>query len=341
MPRFAFALRRPSADVGVLRTAARSLLGEQAPAHKAFLLERGIVRERVWAQSGEGSPPLVTVLWDCDDVEEAARLEASTPHERWLLQVVGDPAEAPARPELLSGTTVRPTDAGSAQTIVAVPVEGGAEAGVREALARLEDGDLADAHRALLTRAGVREEWIWLQPAGAGLPPLVLLHWIADDPATAWQAVAQDDDPAAVLLREQVLGRGAVPASAVADWDVEQVLAMHVRRSDNGDPPASRLAARLQLGLSRGRWEALARACQPQVAVAGERIPAAAAVDRVRAAIGDDGSPVQDLLVGSRNVLCLLGHPGGQQTAVLATVREGLVDGFAVLPDWPSAGVPA
>lgn len=341
MPRFAFALRRPPADVDVLRTAARSLLGDQAPAHKAFLLERGIVRERVWSQSGAGSPPLVTVLWDCDDVEEATRLEGVTAHERWLLRLLGDPGEPPRRPELLSGTTVRPTDAGSAQTLTAVPLAEGSETVVRAVVARLEDGDLADAHRSLLVRAGIREEWIWHQPAGAGLPPLVLLHWIVDDPSTAWQVVAEDDDPAAAVLREEVLGRGPVPPEVIADWDVEQLLAMHVRRSDSGDPPAGRLASRLQLGLSRGRWDALARACQPAVTSGGAQVPAAVAVDRIRDVVGDDGCPVVDVLVGSHHVLCLLRRPGDPTTAVLATVRGGLVDELAVLPGWPSAGVPA
>lgn len=360
MPRFAYALPCDPERAPAWRAAAQRLMGHGAKAHRSFLLDRSIFRERMWAQAGTGTPPLTLVLWDCDDVDVATRLPArgggsgggGGDHERWLFDtVIGDfhrqdPATfAFPEPEVLSGTTTMATAAAGTQTMFALPIPPEGIPAVRQLIDRAEHGDLADAHRNFLTDTSVREEWIWLQQAREDTPALLLVHWIGDDLATTWDRLTHvGEDPYARVLRDALftLVVGLAP-DVVSGWDVEQVLAMHVRRSDSGDDRARHLAPRIGVALARRRWDVLQRACLPKVQVHGDdgaprMVTPEEVVGTVIAGLPDGPLALADALQSDRQVLCILQRlGGGLATGLLLEVEEGAIASLRILPAWPSA----
>lgn len=350
MPRFAYAMPIAPGRAAEWRLDASELLGVGAKDHRAFLLDRGIYRERVWTQMGRGTPDLTLVLWDCDDVDVATRLPGplATEHERWLFHTVigGYHGQDPEsftfpEPEVLSGTTTMATAAAGTQTMFALPLPEAGVGAVRQLIDRIEQGDLAEAHSAFLTGASIREEWIWLQQARADTPALLLIHWIGDDLTVAWERLTQvREDPYARVLRDALftLLVGLAPG-VVAGWEIEQLLAMHVRRSDSAVPPATRLAERIGSALTRQRWDVLERVCRPEVTVhdpEARQVPAAQALRHVRDAMAGLPGALCDTLVSDRQILCVLA-PGSQQpgTALLFGVEDGMVSSVQVVAGWP------
>lgn len=354
MPRFAYALPCDPQRAPEWRATAQRLLGQGAKAHRSFLLDRGIFRERVWAQTGTGTPPLTMFLWDCDDVDAATRrpTRAGGDHERWLFDtVIGDfhgqdvATFAFPEPEVLSGTTTMATAAAGTQTMFALPVPAEGIAAVRQLIGRIEQGDLAGVHSAFLTDASIHEEWIWLQEARVDLPALLLMHWIGDDLSGAWDRLTHvGEDPYARVLRDALFTVvvGLAPG-IVAGWDIDQLLAMHVRRTDSEEPSARHLASRIVGWLARRRWDLLERVCLPEVAVHGSgsgfQIVGAHELVRLIAQTLPDGPPtVTDTLVSDQQVLCIIEEvDSGSATGLLFEVRAGLVTSLRVLPDWPTA----
>ncbi len=125
----------------------------------------------------------------------------------------------------------------------------------------------------------------------------------------------------------------------VAGWDIDQVLAMHVRRSDSGEPHTRYLAARIASGLARRRWDLLERLCLPQVAVPGRRPQVVGPEQVIGVLVGamPDGPPtVSDTLVSDRQVLCIVEGAAGQDgVGLLLGVQEGLIASLRVVPSWP------
>jgi hypothetical protein len=354
LPRFAFALPCRPERQDAWHAAAEELMAAQASAHRQFLLDRGIFRERIWSQAGPGTPPLTLVLWDCADVDLATRLDSTSPtsHERWLFDAVvadfhGQSAHdyALPEPEVLSGTTTASTASAGSQTLFALPLPDGAEAAVRELMDRIEQGDLAAAHAEFLTAASIREEWIWLQEARDGTPALLLVHWIGDDLDHAWERLTDvGDDAYARVVREAlftlVIG---LPPATVAAWDVEQIVAMHVRRTDSDEGTSTRrVAARLANTLEKRRWEVLARTCAGTVVVHEDGHDAvggpAELVDVVRSAVADCAGEV-DVMVGDSTVLCVLrSEVPAPTTALLFGLQGSQVTGLRVVTGWRGLG---
>ncbi|WP_370325916.1 hypothetical protein [Euzebya sp.] len=354
MPRFAFALPLVADQRSAWHEAATALPQTGARAHRAFLLERGIFRERVWTQTGAGTPPLTLALWDCDDVDAATAVcdgRRPSTHERWLVDTVlrtfhGQPADGFAfpEPEVLSGTTTRATASAGAQTMFALPVPDEGIGAVRELLEQIEFGDLAGPHTKFLNDASIREEWIWLQARRHDLPAMLLVHWIGDDLAGAWDRVIADlEDPYATVLRRALFTMvvGIEPA-VVAGWDVEQVLAMHVRRSDSVRPSSQPVAARLSSAIARRRWDVLQRGFAEQVAVdepAGDHLTitldAADAAAHVSRVIDLRPAEVSDVLLSDQQVLVALTDEAGGSFGVLFGLSGDRVSAVRVLRDWP------
>ncbi|HUG85510.1 MAG TPA: hypothetical protein VMM13_13150 [Euzebya sp.] len=351
MPRFAYAMPIAPQRAAEWRLDASKLLGVGAKDHRAFLLDRGIYRERVWTQTGNGTPDLTLVLWDCDDVDVATRQPGplATDHERWLFETViggyhGQDAEnfTFPEPEVLSGTTTMATAAAGTQTMFALPVPEAGVGAVRQLIDRIEQGDLAVAHSAFLTGASIREEWIWLQQARPDTPALLLIHWIGDDLTVAWERLTQvREDPYARVVRDALFTLlVGVPPGVVSGWEVEQLLAMHVRRSDSSVPPATRLAERIGWALTRKRWDALERLCLPQITAHDldeRQVAAGQALRRVVDAVADLPGTLSDTLVSDQQILCVLdGGVGCLGKALLFGVQDGMVASVRVVSGWPA-----
>lgn len=348
MPRFAYALPCEPSLVPEWRAAAQHLMGQGAKDHRALLLDRGIFRERVWTQTGEGTPTVSLFLWDCDDVDVATKPPTpdSSEHERWLFDTAIGTFHGQdvatfcfPEPEVLSGTTTMATAAAGTQTMFALPVPPAGTTAVRKLIERVEQGDLTESHSAFLTDASIREEWIWLQQARADLPAMLLIHWIGDDLAGAWDRLTHTgDDAYARVLRDALftLVVGLAP-DVVAGWDIDQVLAMHVRRSDSGEPHTRYLAARVASGVTRRRWDVLERLCTPRVSLADRQVATPRqAVDVLAAAIPDGVPTVLDTLVSDRQILVIVeGATADGDVGLLLGVRDGLIASVRVVPDWP------
>ncbi len=342
MPKFAFALPLRPGSQEDWRHAAHELLTERAKDHRASLLDRGIFRERVWLQHGHDCPLATMVLWDCDDVTRATTMGPtgnSDAHARWLTRtfLAGFHGQDPAgfalpRPEVLSGRTVRPTGASNAQTMFAIPVPDGGLPALRGLMARAEGGDLDEAHRRLLLDSGVHEEWTWVQPASPGLPQLLLLYWIGEDLVLAWKRMmTAEDNPYLQAFLTILSNRRPEERAVELDWQVEQVMAMHVRRSDGGDERVRRLATRLGSALSRGRWDLVADALSPDATVLGAPTQARGSADVlqvVRQQLGDGDLVVTDTLVSDTQIIATIGD---QDLAVLFGLDSGAVTSVRLL----------
>lgn len=352
MPRFAFALPLPRESQDAWRRGADELLTSRANDHRRYLLRRGVYRERVWLQWGRDCPDVTMVLMDCDDVDRATKIPTGQhpdAHARWLretfvgeLHGLPDDAFAFPRPEVLNGRTLRATAASNAQTMFAIPVPDGRLEALRDMMRRVDGGDLEEDHERMLTVAGVHEEWAWLQPAGLGLPPLLLLHWIGDDLVLSWQrAMAAETNTYRAALLEVMSLRSRPREATELDWNLDQVVAMHVRRSDTGRAGAQLLATRLGSALSRRRWDVLADVLSPTATVRGGGGRSGPAVGSeevlrvVRDHLGEGDLVVTDTLVSETQILTTMedssSHPDG--LAVLFAVERGTITSIRLLDD--------
>lgn len=352
MPRFAFALPFLPHMETTWRSMAAEIPVRRSSEHRAHLLDRGIFKERWWMQTGAGSPPLTLTLWDCDDLGKAVLPtgEGLTTHERWIateiLEGVHGVNTTPyvlPECELLSGTTTQATATAGTQTMFALPVPPEGMAAVRALIARIEHGDLVEAHRRFLADASIREEWIWLQAPQRGCPPLLLVHWIGDDLDDAWQRLTYvGSDPYARVLHEALFTRliGISPEK-VAGWQIEQLLAMHVRRSDAHSQSRRRLGTRLFGALTNGEWAVVRRLLSPDVTLVAADGTRQNGRDEVLAALtsladrtGGD-LDVDDLLIGERHVIGLLRDGADAVLPVMILAPEAAITEVRVLPNQP------
>lgn len=325
MPRFAFALPIAPHKWGEWIEAATDIPLHQSREHRHFLLNHGIYREKIWVQRGEGTPDTTLVLWDLDDVDKAFAHQFDDDHERWLRShVLGDihgldpeRFDVP-RPEVLSGTTIQATATSETQTLFALPIPEGGEAAVRAVLERVEQGDLTEPHRDFLAQAEIHEEWIWLQPPTLGLPALLMIHWIGDDPSRAMASLTSSEGDYARVMRDVLFRRlVGLPPTTVAAWTADLVLSMHVRRSDLGGPDLRRSATRAMELLTSGRARKLASYLSPDVCTVREDgvevLGPTAAIEAILEAMAERSQTrpmtVHDVLVGESRVLGLLGPP--------------------------------
>lgn len=355
MPRFAFAVPFLPAEAERARLAAGEISAARAGAHRGYLLDRRIYKERWWMQTGRGSPPLSLTLWDCDDIAAIrSPTPRGTPHERWIAEEIlagihgVDPTGFTVPiPELLSGTTTRATAAAETQTMFALPIPTEGMDAVRTLIGRVEHGDLAEEHRRFLTDTSVREEWIWLQPPTDRAPALLLVHWIGDDLDDAWQRLTfVGTDPYARVLHQALFTRlVGIPPDDVARWNIEQLAVMHVRRSDGEDRSRRRLGQRFFRLVLGGRWDALGDTLHDEVTLTTARgevsgIPAVTAA--LRSVLDDPEDLVStDILAGERHVLGLLGGPRAVQHRVLLSAPADRITRIEVLTtgeDTPSPG---
>ena len=353
MPRFAFAVPFLPHKQDEWRATAGEIPVRRATEHRQHLLERGIFKERWWMQTGAGTPPLSLVLWDCDDLDRVglSRIGTGNRHDDWMAeQVVGqihglDP-EGSALPEvhLLSGTTTMATATAGSQTMFALPIPTEGIDAVRSLVERIEHGDLSRAHGQFLADASIREEWIWLQEPTSNCPALLLIHWIGDDLDDAWQRLTYvRDDPYARVLHEALFTRliGIGPEQ-VAHWRIEQLLVMHVRRSDSFTPSHRRIGQKLVGAVRTGGWPIVQRLLAddvvllegdgtrhvgpPAVVEALRRTMAAAAGTRT------ERPDIADLLVGNTHVQALLEWPDGPVLPVLVELEGSAVVTLYVQP---------
>jgi|GEM_PF-6001653 len=353
MPRFAFAVPFLPHKQDEWRATAGEIPVRRATEHRQHLLERGIFKERWWMQTGAGTPPLSLVLWDCDDLDRVglSRIGTGNRHDDWMAeQVVGqihglDPVGA-ALPHvhLLSGTTTMATATAGSQTMFALPIPAEGIDAVRSLVERIEHGDLSRAHGQFLADASIREEWIWLQEPTSNCPALLLIHWIGDDLDDAWQRLTYvRDDPYARVLHEALFTRliGIGPEQ-VAHWRIEQLLVMHVRRSDSFAPSHRRVGQKFVGAARTGGWPAVQRLMGDNVVLLAEDgtryLGPPAVVDALRRAMdaASDGQrerpDVADLLVGTSHVQALLEWPDGTTMPLLIGFDEGRVVALHVQP---------
>ena len=133
------------------------------------------------------------------------------------------------------------------------------------------------------------------------------------------------DDPYARVLHEALFTRliGIGPEQ-VAHWRIEQLLVMHVRRSDSFAPSHRRVGQKFVGAARTGGWPAVQRLMGDNVVLLAEDgtryLGPPAVVDALRRAMdaASDGQrerpDVADLLVGTAHVLALLEWPDGTTT---------------------------
>lgn len=337
MPRTAFALPCAPDQVAAWRRAAAHLLEVDARAHRRFLGDRGIFRERIWLQQPTTGMPLTLVLWDCDDVDRARRAPAQpmTAHERWWCETVlgtfhGDRDCTVPQTRLLAGTTTMATAVAGAHTLLALPIPPGRITQVRALIAGFESSD----HERFLTSCSVREEWIWVQPAAGALPDLLLLHLIGDDLDQLWTRLADPgEDPGARVVAEGLMrDLLAIDPTRVAADEVQQLIAMHIRRSDTS-PTSGWLGSRIGGALTRRRWAALEEAFHPVVRLHDRPTDAADAVAHLREVVVDRDTDVTEVLLGHHQIMATMHDSAGEPLAVLFEVESGAVSALRVMVD--------
>lgn len=339
MPRTAFALPCAPDQVTAWKRAAERLLEVDARAHRRFLGDRGIFRERIWLQQPSSGMPLTLVLWDCDDLDRARRAptQPATAHERWWCETVlgafhGERGCTVPQTRLLAGTTTMATAVAGAHTLLALPIPPGRVQQVRSLIAGFESTD----HERFLTSCSVREEWVWVQPATGALPDLLLLHWIGDDLDLVWARLADPgEDPGARVVAEQLLGDLlAIDPATAACYEVQQLVAMHIRRSDTA-PTSGWLGSRISGALTRRRWSALEEAFHPVVKLHDRPTGAAEAVAHLREVVLDRNTDVTEVLLGHHQIMATMHDSDGEPLAVLFEVESGAVSALRVMVDRP------
>ncbi len=322
------------------------------------MLGRGILRERMWAQTSCDLPDLTLVMWDCDDLDVATRPPAKTArsaHEDWLFYTVLGTYHGQSLPtfrfpqtEVVSGTTTQATAIADTQTMFALPVPPEKLSTVRQLLDRLDSGDLMRSHAEFLELADVREEWVWLQHARDDLPDMLLIHWTGDDLPGAMERMTGTESPLADMARAFSEGLG-MRIERAAQRTSEPLFAMHVRRSDSFELGVKQTASRVLMAARRGRWDALESLLDAQVTVkdgrsGGGRAPVRTmtrgeAASLLASVVAGHGPELRstDVLAGEDALVLSIGTDGAGTPglAIVMGVADRTIHSVAVVPDWP------